>query len=115
MSNCKKMSVMLVAMLAFFCLTVSVSSAIDCAEATITKIGFNSAYDNATTSGTVIQLTCAGTAWSGTVSVQFYLTKAAGDQGLATLLTAFAMDKPVWVRTSGATGGSLLQIVYVNR
>lgn len=78
------------------------------------KIGFNPSFDNATTSGGVIQLDCNDdTKWSGTV--QFYMTANLGDQGLATILTAFAMSKPIWARTSGPASGDLLQIVYVNK
>jgi hypothetical protein len=38
-----------------------------------------------------------------------------GDQGLATLLTAFSLGKPIWVRVAGVTSGSVLEIAYMNK
>ena len=51
-------------------------------------------------------------AWSDTML--FYLSEDLGDSGLATLLAAYSMGKTIWVRTLGATPGSIISIIYVN-
>jgi hypothetical protein len=65
--------------------------------------------------GPMVQLDdlAANERWSGIR--QFYLSPDLGNSGYATLLTAFSMDQPVWVRIAGdAASGSLIKIIFVN-
>ena len=46
----------------------------------------------------------------------FFLTTEQGDTGMATLLTALSLDKPVWARLAGnAENNSLCQIIYLSK
>jgi hypothetical protein len=90
--------------------------AADVGYATILKIGF---YPRITpeSSGAVVFLDDSeDIAFTG--MRMYYLSTDLGNQGLATFLTAFSMDKKVWVRIGGSTGapadnGSLINVVYI--
>lgn len=65
--------------------------------------------------GPMVQLDdlAASERWTGIR--QFYLSPNLGNSGYATLLTAFSMDQPVWVRIAGdGSSGSLITIIFVN-
>ena len=86
----------------------------DIAAAEITKIGV---YPNLTpTSSIPVFLTDTSGAFANRM---FYLHESCGNQGLATLLTAFSMEKTVWVRIVGegaaAAPGDYVTIIYVNK
>ncbi len=114
----KQMGILLILLVAFSITTIpTIASAADIGSATITKVGF---YPNvsAGSSGGIAFLDESNDAhWGG--SRMFYLSDALGNQGLATLLTAYSMGKTVFVRIGGSSGadpvaGSLVNIIYVN-
>jgi hypothetical protein len=92
---------------------LSVSADVDVFVARIDRIGM---YFPDQTRGAMVQLTDLSSvpAWSG--SRQFFLSQATfGNQGLATMLTAFSMGKTVFVRVAGAAEPlSLITVIYVN-
>jgi hypothetical protein len=83
---------------------------IDVRFARIVRLGIDPRFE-----GAMVQLedTAASPKWTGVR--QFYLSSTLGNQGLATMLTAFSLDENVWVRIAG-TGepGSLIMIIFVN-
>ena len=78
--------------------------ALDIASATIHKVGI---YN-----GTAIVQVSATPTGPKTI---YYLQAANESKQLATLLTAFSLEKTVWMRTAGSTTGSLVQVIYVNK
>lgn len=50
--------------------------------------------------------------WAPNKERSFYLDKSISNQGLATCLTALAMNKTVFVRLGAVTPGSAIYIVY---
>ena len=87
----------------------AITNALDVPTARINQVGYNPAFQ-----GTMVQLDdLSDTRFTGIR--QYYLSSTLGNQGLATLLTAYSLDKTVWVRIAG-TGepGSLIQIIYFN-
>jgi hypothetical protein len=92
---------------------LSASADVDVLVARIDRIGM---YFPNETRGAMVQLTDMSStpAWSG--SRQFFLSQATfGNQGLATMLTAFSMGKTVYVRIAGtAEALSLITVIYVN-
>ncbi len=98
----------------FLSLPGTASADVDVAIARIDRIGM---YFPNTTRGAMVQLTdmSATPKWTG--SRQFFLSQAScGKEGLAILLTAFSMEKTVWVRIAGTGEAlSLITVVYVNR
>ena len=92
----------------------SVSFAADCSSAEIVKVGANAGAGHGTASDNVIGIKClSDTSWGNYVGL--IPNSAIGDQALATALTAFSLDKTVWVRASGKTAGSMLNIIYLNK
>ena len=87
------------------------------AAAQITRIGV---YPNMTPTSSIpvfLEDTASQPAFaSGTM---FYLHDSLGNQGLATLLTAYSMGKTIWVRIVGEgsapAAGDYIVIVYVNQ
>ena len=82
---------------------------VDVPNCSIAKVGYDPRFE-----GALVRLDdLTDTQWTGTR--QFYLSSTLGNQGLATLLTAYSLGKTVWVRIAG-TGepGSLIQIIYIN-
>ena len=52
--------------------------------------------------------------WPNNEARFFYMNQSIAKEGLATLLTAFATGKKVWVRISGtAVANSLIKVVYI--
>ena len=94
-------------------LPFTASADVDVANARIDRIGL---YNPDATRGAMVQLTdlASTPAWTG--SRQFFLSQAVlGDEGLAMMLTAFAMGQPIWVRIAGtAQPLSLVTVIYVN-
>jgi hypothetical protein len=82
---------------------------VDVSNCTIVKIGADPRFE-----GAPVQLVDnSGTSW--TSFRQFYLSSTLGNQGLAVLLTAYSMDKTVWVRIAGdGSSGSLITVIFVN-
>ena len=92
----------------------AVSFAADCSEAEIVKVGANAGAGAGTASDNVIGIKClSDSSWGSYVGL--IPNAAIGDQALATALTAFSLDKTVWVRASGKTAGSMLNIIYLNK
>jgi len=92
----------------------SVSFAADCADAEIVKVGANAGAGGGAASDNVIGIKClSDSSWGSYVGL--IPNAAIGDQALATALTAFSLDKTVWVRASGKTAGSMLNIIYLNK
>jgi len=85
------------------------NAAVDSANNTIIKVGADPRFQ-----GAMVQLDdLTDTKWTGIR--QFYLSSALGNQGLATLLTAYSMGKTIWVRIAGdGSPGSLIEIIFVN-
>jgi len=83
---------------------------VDVSNCTIVKIGADPRFE-----GAPVQLVDNGSTPNWTSSRQFYLSSTLGNQGLAVLLTAYSMDKTVWVRIAGdASSGSLITVIFVN-
>ena len=58
-------------------------------------------------------VTIGGT-WAPNTWRQFYLHPSILNQGLATLLTAYSMNKTVWVQIGGdAEPSSIIEVIYV--
>jgi len=83
--------------------------AIDVNASSIYKIGYDPRFE-----GAMVQLDdLSNKYWTGIR--QFYLSSTLGNQGLATLLTAYSLGKTVWVRIAGdGSSGSLISIIYIN-
>jgi len=111
--NSKKVSFILLvcAMVITTLITLpAVANALDVSNCSIVKIGVDPRFE-----GPPIKLVDNGSTPNWTSSRQFYLSSALGNQGLAVLLTAYSMDKTVWVRIAGdASAGSLITVIFVN-
>ncbi len=98
----------------FFSISVPITKAdIFVYNATIKACGFNSDASS-TTSGGVVYLkdNSATPAWPGKRA--FYLSAGMGNQGIATMLTAFSTSKTVTVKIAGdASAGSLIKLMYI--
>ena len=87
-----------------------------CTSATITKIG-----PVATGAGQVLVILrndsgAAVGSWPAGAARQFFMNDLIKNQGLAVLLTAFSLDKKVWVSIAGlAEMNKEVQIVYLNK
>jgi len=95
----------------------SIVNAFDISAAQITRLGI---YPNMTpTSSTPVFLTDTAAQPQFSAGTMFYLHNSCGNEGLATLLTAFSMDKTIWVRIIGEGGapapGDYITILYVNQ
>ncbi len=107
----KKCSVLLVMAVLLFCSIVSANAA-TCTAANIIKVGVNPT-NSVGASDYFVMLDCIdNSVWNGNVS--YYLSTDLGDSGLATLLTAYSLDKTVWARTASTGTGSLVTIIYMN-
>jgi len=97
------------------------SMAADCSKAEVYMIGANPGSGGTGSAGIKVALinrsgATVGTDWTNNSKRMFYLTQDLGDQGLATLLTAMSLNKPVWVRIVGdAPVNSLISIVYLSK
>lgn len=88
----------------------SAASALDVSIARIVKVGYNAAMEGATVQ---LEDMRANPAWTGVR--QFYLSAGLGNRGLATLLTAYSLQKTVWVRIEDpGDPGSLISVIYIN-
>ena len=85
------------------------NATVDSGQNTIIKVGADPRFE-----GAMVQLDdLTDNKWTGVR--QFYLSSALGNQGLATLLTAYSMGKTIWVRIVGdGSPGSLVEIIFVN-
>ena len=87
-----------------------------CKSATITMIG-----PVATGAGQVVVILrndsgIAAGSWPAGTLRQFFVNDLIKNQGLAVLLTAFSLDKKVWVQIAGlAEQNKNIQIVYLNK
>lgn len=87
-----------------------------CASATITKIG-----PVAQGAGQVLVILrndsgAAVGSWPAGTPRQFFVNDLVKNQGLAVLLTAFSLDKKVWVSIAGlAEQNKNINIVYLNK
>lgn len=92
---------------------LSARADVDVATAKIEMIG--TYYPNETR-GAMVMLTDLSSVPKWTGNRQFFLSHAImGNQGLATMLTAFSMGKTVWVRIAGdGEPLSLIIVIYVN-
>jgi hypothetical protein len=89
-----------------------VANALDCAVVSINRIGVDPRFE-----GPPIQLKDVnGVCWGSPGAVrQFYLSSSLGNQGLATILSAYSMDKTLWVRVAGdGSAGSLITVLFIN-
>lgn len=98
-------------------LLLSVSSNVmadDCATAEVVKVGTGAGMGGGTASDNVIGIKClSDTTWGN--YAQFYPNTRVGDQALATALTAYSLDKKVWIRVSSKVSGSMLNNIYINK
>ena len=92
-----------------FVIMPATANALDVADCTIARIGIDPRFE-----GPPVQLIDnSGANWTG--ARQFYLSSTLGNQGLATLLTAYSLTKTVWVRIAGdGSAGSLIEILFIN-
>ena len=86
---------------------------------TITRIGAYPGLINADLNRSGYPVFLSHPSWPET-SRMFYLSADLGDGGLATLLTAFSLEKPIWVRIgpsaeASADPGSIITVIYVNQ
>lgn len=100
-------------------LSPSISNAanFNIAAAQITRIGI---FPNMTPDSSIpVFLTDTAAQPAFSAGTMFYLNNSLGNEGLATLLTAFSMGKTVWVRIVGEGAapapGDYITIVYVNQ
>ena len=103
---------MLCAMLlvgSFMIIPAVANAVVDSADNSIFKVGADPRFE-----GAMVQLDdLTDTKWTGIR--QFYLSSNLGNQGLATLLTAYSMNKTLWVRIAGdGSSGSLIEIIFIN-
>jgi len=91
--------------------------AVDCGSASVQMVGPTLSTTDA--DKVVVRLrnktaAAVGT-WAPNTDRTFYLHQSVANKGLATLLTAFMMEKTVWVRiaSTDAAVNSLVTIVYV--
>ncbi len=112
-----KFKVVSLALCATVALSFSVASSVmaaDCAEAEVLKVGSGAGMGGGTASDNVIGIKClSDTTWGS--YAQFYPNTAIGDQALATALTAYSLDKSVWIRVSSKVSGSMLNNIYINK
>ena len=89
--------------------------AADLNGAIIEKIGVNPSLSGTSTSANIIFLSHPSLG-SGKV-LQCVMTKALGDAGLATALTAQSLGKPVWARVSSTdvTKVNTVSVLYLNK
>ena len=82
---------------------------VDVPNCSIAKVGYDPRFE-----GALVRLDdLTDTQWTGTR--QFYLSSTLGNQGLATLLTAYSLGQTVWVRIAGTGAqGSLIEIILIN-
>lgn len=114
MGLAKKMKLALCLSVALVFTIASSSMADDCTSAEIMKVGAGAGMGGGTASDNVIGVKCiSDTSW-GTYA-QFYPNTAIGDQALATALTAYSLDKKVWIRVSSKVSGSMLNNIYINK
>jgi hypothetical protein len=114
----RKMTSVLLALA--FCIAVGGSfgagtvTAADCGNARVTQPGIYPALQSGGASSYIAFFECldAVPAWSG--PRQFVLSTDLGDAGYATLLTALALDKNVWIRVESVVARSLATIIYLN-
>ena len=87
----------------------AVANALDAAQVRIVRVGADPRFE-----GAMVQLDdLTDTNWTSVR--QFYLSSTLGNQGLATLLTAYSLNKTLWVRIAGtAAPGSLIEIIFIN-
>ena len=87
-----------------------------CASATITKIG---PVSTGTGRVLVILRNDSGAAvgsWAAGTAKQFFVNDLIKNQGLAVFLTAFSLDKKVWVSISGlAEVNKEVQMLFLNK
>ena len=114
--------VAVVSLLLIFGITsVSFADPGDCSSAEIMMIGSAPGYGGAGSDGIKVSLKnksghTVGTDWNNNTERMFFLTDDLGDRGLAILLTAMSLDKPVWVRIAGnAEVNSLISVIFLNK
>ncbi|MBW1717554.1 MAG: hypothetical protein JRJ77_17345 [Deltaproteobacteria bacterium] len=109
----KKMSILVVLVVAGLSLIIipTTANALDVASCTINRVGVAGGYPNPNLVQLIDQ--AASPAWPGYMT--FFLDSSLGNEGLATLLTAYSMGKTVWVRIpAGAISGALITIIHIN-
>lgn len=88
----------------------------DISAAEITKIGI---YPNLTPTSSIPVFLTDKAASPQFTGMMFYLHDSCGKEGLATLLTAFSLDKTVLVRIvgegAGPAAGDYITVIYVNK
>ena len=93
----------------FVIMPATANADVDVADCTIVRIGVDPRFE-----GPPVQLIDnSGSNWNG--ARQFYLSSTLGNQGLATLLTAYSLGKTIWVRVAGdGSAGSLITVLFIN-
>lgn len=101
------------AIITSFAMQPQLAHAVDVESARIVRLGIDPRVEPS--AGPMVQLEDEGTIKKWTGVRQFYLSPTLGNSGYATMLTAFSMGQPVWVRIAGdASSGSLISIIFVN-
>ena len=105
----KKSIVLVICLLVFGALGVSFAG--DHNNCVVNKVGVYPALEDSSVSrsGYPIFITCPGFSHS----VMFYLSSDMGEAGLATALTAIALQQSVWVRTTTDSAGGLVTVMYL--
>ena len=93
------------------------SASVSCSIASIDKVGPATIGVNGKVVASLVNKTSktVGT-WAPNTWRQFYLNPAITNSGLATLLTAYSMNKTVWVQIGGtAEPAALIETIYINK
>jgi hypothetical protein len=106
------MGLVLVAVLSFAMIPSTANAYEDIASARIVMIG---TYLSGGAAGIVVTITDEGAQPLFQGNRQYYLHPDLGKEGYATLLTAFSMDKNVYVRVESLDPLSLITIIYCNQ
>jgi hypothetical protein len=99
----------------FFLISTVNANAVDAANCSIELIGAYGGFENQATnrSNYPIFLKCPSAFAGG--ERMYFLSYEMGKGGLATALTAFNMDKEVWVRLSTLSPGGIVSVMYVEK
>ncbi|MDX9835689.1 MAG: hypothetical protein RBT36_10845 [Desulfobulbus sp.] len=107
---------------AIACMVISLACsdvhAADCGIASVEKVGPYLMGGKTNVVVTLMNKTKSNVGdWRPNTIRQFYLHQSILNQGLATFLTAYSMNRTVWVRVvdPNAKANSLMTVVYINK
>lgn len=109
-----KKCLMLISCSLFFLISTVNANAVDVGNCSVELVGAYDGLENQTVnrSNFPVFLSCPSKFNS---KRGYYLSYGLGKSGLATLLTAFSLDKEVWVRISTIEPGGIISVIYVEK